>query len=207
MIIKNMALSPGEIMGVGMLRPFLLYSLISAILCCSTLGNTALANEPPESDLNLAELPCPPDPALGPEVAAERLLYAFTRLDQACFNQMWTEDATAFLPLLIGEAGPGRLNGRDQILATFDKFFGGRQASQEDVLDINPVSLRVDRRGDVAIASFVLGPALDNRRTFVFRREEDGWRIWHHHASWLGDFEAILETEVQRRVSEITVSE
>nr|WP_279639120.1 nuclear transport factor 2 family protein [Sphingomicrobium sediminis] len=141
---------------------------------------------------------------MGPRVAAERFLYAFTRLDQECFNEMWAEDATAFLPLLIGDAGPGRLNGRDEILATFDKFFGGRQASEDDVLEIDPVSLRVDHRGDVAIVSFVLGPNLDNRRSFVFRREADGWRIWHHHASWLGDFEAILEAEVQKQVSEIT---
>lgn len=167
---------------------FLRLGLCAAIVLAGSRTSALSEKTHHFSDLNLEELPCPPDPALGPEVAARRLLYAFTRLDKACFDQMWTDDATAFLPLMIGDAGPGRLNGREDILATFDIFFEGRQASGEDVMGIEPNELRVDQHGDVAIASFVLGPALDNRRTFVFRRESDGWRVWHHHGSSLGDF-------------------
>jgi ketosteroid isomerase-like protein len=167
------------------------------------VANAAVAEESASlADEDLSALSCPPDPSLGAEVAARRLLFAFTRLDQQCFDQMWTEDATAFLPLLIGDAGPGRLEGRKAILATFDEFFGGREASKEDVMGIVPRAFRVDEHGDVAVVSFVLGPERDNRRTFVFRRESDGWRVWHHHASWLGDFDAILEAEVQKRVQE-----
>jgi len=155
-------------------------------------------------DKELSAMACPPDPKLGAEVAAKRFLFAFTRLDQACFDQMWTEDATAFLPMIIRDSGPGRLDGRAQILATFDVFFGDRDASEEDVMGIVPQSFRVDQKGDVAVVSFVLGPELDNRRTFIFRREVDGWRIWHHHASWVGDFDAILEAELQKRISEMS---
>ena len=91
----------------------------------------------------------------------------------------------------------------DILFELLDKFFRGRPASREDVLGIKPLALRVDRQRDVAIVTFELGPKLDNRRTFVFRRDATGWRVWHHHASRLVDFDAILEAEVQKRLSEI----
>jgi hypothetical protein len=113
---------------------------------------------------------------------------------------MWTENATAFLPTIIGGSGPGRLDGRETILATFDQFFGNRDAAKDDVLGIVPQMFQIDQNDDVAVVSCVLGPLLDNRKTFVFQGESGGWRIWHLDASRVEDFEAILEEEVKKRI-------
>ncbi len=170
--------------------------LLVALALCLCSPETAQPDEA-GAESAIADLACPPDPALGAEAAARRFLYAFSRLDQDCFNRMWTDDATAFLPRVFGTFGPGRLDGREEILAAFNVFFRGREASGRGVLRIDPQSLTVDEHGDVAIVSFVLGPALNNRRTFVFRRADDGWRVWHHHASRVGHDDATREAEGQ----------
>lgn len=155
----------------------------------------------PLDDPTLATLSCPPDPKLGPEIAAKRFLYAFTRLDRDCFDQMWADDATAFLPLRLGKKGPGRLDGKQEIMEAFDLFFEGTEPSEEDQMGVSPASLQVKQHGDVAVVSFLLGPSLDNRRSFIMRREDSGWRIWHHHGSWLGDWEKAVTHEVSERLA------
>jgi hypothetical protein len=50
--------------------------------------------------------------------------------------------------------------------------------------NIVPEDLRVDLRGDTAVVTFnVHNPSAVSRRTFVWRRGADGWRIVHLHAS------------------------
>lgn len=185
------------------MKPVKYLVLVTAGSFLLVLPHSLIAEEGlPLTEKEIAALPCPPDPALGAELAASRFLVAFTRLDEICFDQMWTADATAFLPKVIGEFGPGRLNGREEILAAFNRFFAGRRASGQGLLRIDPQSLRVDQQGNVAVVTFVLGPKQDSRRTFVFRREVDGWRIWHHHASRLRANDANVEADARKHDSE-----
>ena len=115
--------------------------------------------------------------------AADTFVDAFNDLDWERFQDAWTEDATAFLPT----AGtPARLTGRDTIVSVFQAIFGDFPARFDGppYLSIDPIDRQIDVFGNAAVVTFHLGDDEPrSRRTLVFVREGDAWRIAHLHAS------------------------
>ena len=115
--------------------------------------------------------------------AAEAFVDAFNDLDWDRFEAAWAEDATAFMPM---PDFPARLDGRDTIVSTFQYVFADFPDRFEGppYLTIDPVDLRIDVVGTAAIVTFHLGDeAPRSRRTLIFVRQGEVWRIAHLHAS------------------------
>ena len=115
--------------------------------------------------------------------AAEAFVDAFNNLDWDRFEEAWAEDATVFMPM---PDFPARLDGRDAIVSTFKSVFSDFPDRFEGppYLTIAPVDLRIDVVGEAAIVTFHLGDeAPRSRRTLVFVRQREAWRITHLHAS------------------------
>lgn len=92
-------------------------------------------------------------------------------------------DATAFLPF---EHESRRLSGLEEIESAFVVLFDRWRETRDSppYVDIEPLDTEVVELDDCAILTFHLtdGP-ISGRRTLVFHREEDAWRIAHLHAS------------------------
>jgi non-heme chloroperoxidase len=126
----------------------------------------------------------PPDSAAVMETL-ERFLLSFGNLEWEAFRGHFHDQATAFHPL---PTSPRRNDGRPELEATFHGFFEAVRARTPGppFLQLDPLDLRVQMLGDVAIATFHLAtpdPSVLGRRTVVLRREGDRWLIVHLHAS------------------------
>ncbi|WP_176473060.1 YybH family protein [Sphingomonas lenta] len=127
----------------------------------------------------------------GVEQAAAAWLAAFNDLDLPRFLTFFAADASLFMP------GPGQAGGRRvdpaQLPATWTAEFAKLRArsakSSPPYLTIAPRDLRVDRVADgAALLTFHLGEgAWPGRRSVLWRRDAQGWRIAHLHASRLAD--------------------
>jgi ketosteroid isomerase-like protein len=117
-----------------------------------------------------------------PELAVAAFLDAFRAMEPARFDSFFAPDATVFFP---DERFPAnRLLPRAEALQTFHGFFKSLKAQGLKRLEIDPLDLRVDRQGDVAVVTFLLkGAAGMGRRTLVLRQQGDSWQIVHLHAS------------------------
>ena len=101
---------------------------------------------------------------------------ALNSLDEARVVAAFADDASAFFPTAKAE----RVDGKAAIAAVFREYF----AANTKKTNIVPEELRVQQRGDIAVITFnVQNPGAISRRTFVWRRYADGWRILHLHAS------------------------
>lgn len=117
-----------------------------------------------------------------PEQAVAGFLDAFRAMEPARFDSFFAQDATVFFP--DGRFPTDRRLPRTEALETFHGFFESLKAQGLTRLEIDPVDPRIDRYGDVAVVTFLLkGTEFMGRRTVVFRKEKDGWRIVHLHAS------------------------
>jgi ketosteroid isomerase-like protein len=120
------------------------------------------------------------------ERAVQGFLTAFENLDWESFHRFFADDATVFFP---APEPPQRFTGRQEVETHFQEVFRGiRQSSKATAppyMHLVPADLRVDRLGpDAAIVTFMMvNGSHVSRRTFVMRRERDGWRIVHLHAS------------------------
>jgi ketosteroid isomerase-like protein len=126
--------------------------------------------------------------------AAARFLAAFDSLQWEPFSAAMSSETTVFMPGATHP--PQRLDGRDQVLAEFRKFFAGarEQASKDGRTNAPFLGIGTRARDllvqviapGAAVGSFHLGSGATppSRRSVVFRRERDGvWRIVHWHAS------------------------
>lgn len=154
------------------------------------VGDSIEVHSQPHADRRLtAPVPTPTPTRIADEVraevarAAEDFVDAFNNLDWARFEDAWAEDATAFMPLA---EFPARLVGRDTIVSTFRSVFADFPDRFEGppYLSIDPVGLRVDVVESAAIVTFHLGDESPrSRRTLVFVRRGEEWKIAHLHAS------------------------
>lgn len=119
--------------------------------------------------------------------AAAAFVSAFNEMDMARFAPLWSSDATVFFPR---PPFPIRLvEGRDSVLPWFLQFMETLRKENSSP-GVDPQDLRVQMLGKGgAVVTFHPGaePGRAGRRTLVYRREPDGWRIVHLHASALAN--------------------
>ena len=132
--------------------------------------------------LALALASTPLSHAVAPEAAATEFLDAFKSMDQARFDQFFATDVTMFFP--DGPFPEARVEGRQAVLASFHEFFALVRKRGRTALNITPVDQRVQLYGDVAVVTFGLESSeAVGRRSIVFRKIGNDWRIVHFHAS------------------------
>ena len=108
----------------------------------------------------------------------------FVNLDWEKFKSYFADDATAFFP--PSAKFSTRANNKIEIEKIFSTFFENvrKQKSGPPYLDIKPAELRIQLVGTIAIVSFVLNdPGLLGRRTIIWTKRKNGWKIIHLHAS------------------------
>jgi ketosteroid isomerase-like protein len=118
------------------------------------------------------------------EAAFQRFTIAFENLDWEQFRKSFADDATVFFP----RGFPSRADGREQyeskFRVVFEQLKNGKTGPPYH--SIRPKDLKTQMIGkDVAIITFHLDdrPGMLNRRTIVFRKMAQGWKIVHLHAS------------------------
>jgi len=117
--------------------------------------------------------------------ALHHFLTAFENLEWEPFRSAFADSATVFHP---APNMPGRVTGRAAIDSTFRIVFADVRAHATGgppFHHLTSVDLRIQPLApDVVLATFELHNAERlARRTVVFRREGDAWRIVHLHAS------------------------
>jgi len=117
--------------------------------------------------------------------AAEKFLEALANFDSKKFRLSFVEDATFFHPG-ADNFDPSRVNGRDAIVALFERRLKDRPREKgPPSLNRGPKELKIQMLGDAAaVATFHLGDEKTlGRRTLVFQRQQGAWLIAHIHAS------------------------
>jgi ketosteroid isomerase-like protein len=114
-----------------------------------------------------------------------RFLVALNNLDLSAMSTLYDENATTFSP-----SRAERIEGSAVAVAMREQFDSIRSRSQKSgpsYLNVQPQQMRIDRISpDVAVVSFHLKNDTGvGRRTLVWKRFSDGWKIVHLHASTL----------------------
>ncbi len=114
--------------------------------------------------------------------ATQKFVKAFTDFDWVTFKNCFANEATIFFPSKYGK----RKNGRQEIEAVWKEFFPEFiDSSKKFDLKLNPQNALIQLLGSTAIVTFHLGEETDylSRRTLVFIKEKEDWKIVHLHAS------------------------
>jgi ketosteroid isomerase-like protein len=103
------------------------------------------------------------------------------------FRVWFADDVTLFNPEIPEAVSLGRIEGREAVERSFRAVFDAarKRASGPPYTHIIPRNVRVQLLDGAAVATFEFdrdGGTI-GRRTFVFRRAAEGWRIVHIHAS------------------------
>lgn len=115
----------------------------------------------------------------GVRAAMDGFMAALNALDADAMASYFADDVTAFVPI----AQPQRANGKAEVAAIFRSFVAQTKPTTAK-LNLVPDNLIVESSGDYGLVSFEMRtPAMQNRRTFVFRRIGGKWLIVHLHAS------------------------
>lgn len=115
----------------------------------------------------------------GVRAAMNGFMAALNALDADAMASYFADDVTAFVPI----AQPQRANGKAEVAAIFRTFVAQTKPTTAK-LNLVPENLVVESSGDYGLVSFEMRtPAMQNRRTFVFRHIGGKWLIVHLHAS------------------------
>jgi SnoaL-like protein len=125
---------------------------------------------------------------VGIHAAAERFLRALDNLDWEPFRASWTSTPTVFFP--FGDT-PERVTGQAAVEGRWRRFFEEARARRPGppYLDLKPLDIQVERYGDAGLVTFTLQLTVGGRRlplqrrTLLFVREHDAWKLAHMHAS------------------------
>jgi ketosteroid isomerase-like protein len=128
-----------------------------------------------------------PEPANEVRKALAGFIEAFNNLDWEAFRGWIAADATLFNPEIPEATSLARVDGKEAIERSFRSVFEAtkRNAAGPPYLYIVPRKVRVQMLERVAVATFEFDRAKGSigRRTFVFRKQGNGWKIVHIHAS------------------------
>lgn len=124
-----------------------------------------------------------PTPEADVRETLTHFIRAFDDLDWEQFRQAFDDNATVFYPRAMPERANGRAEFENGFKTVFKQIRGSKTAAP--YMDIQPKELRIQRFGDVAIATFHLDDRAGflNRRTIVLKKTKKGWKIVHLHAS------------------------
>ena len=158
-------------------------SCLAAVALLTVLATSALAQTSVTASQSKAS-----DDVVGIREAAERLLRALDDLDWEPFRTSWASEPTVFFP--FGDT-PERVTGRVAVEERWRRFFEEARARRPGppYLNLKPRDLRTERYGDVGLVTFTLELTVGGRqlplqrRTLLFVREHDAWRLAHMHAS------------------------
>jgi ketosteroid isomerase-like protein len=116
--------------------------------------------------------------------AFSRFIEAFNALDWETFQRSFASDASVFNPQIPEVSVLTRLDGRESVEANFRSVFDAARRSGAGP-HIVPRNVRVQSLRDAAVVTFEFdrGSGSFGRRTLVFARQRDGWKIIHVHAS------------------------
>jgi SnoaL-like protein len=125
---------------------------------------------------------------VGIQAAAERFLRALDNLDWEPFRASWAAEPTVFFP--FGDT-PDRVTGQVVVEARWRRFFEEARSRRPGppYLNLKPLDIRTERYGDVGLVTFTLELTVGGRqlplqrRTLLFVREDDAWKLTHMHAS------------------------
>jgi hypothetical protein len=120
--------------------------------------------------------------------AADRFLRALDDLDWERFRASWASEPTVFFPFADT---PDRATGLLAVEERWRRFFEETRVrrSGPPYLNLKPRNIRTERYGDVGLVTFTLELTLDGRklplqrRTLLFIREGNAWKLAHMHAS------------------------
>ncbi|MEM7333521.1 MAG: nuclear transport factor 2 family protein [Chloroflexota bacterium] len=110
-------------------------------------------------------------------------LTAFDNLDWAQFNDFIADEATVFMPW---PTFPNQLNGKSEIQNAFRSLFEEIPKTQEErpYLNLRPLDLTIQQIGSAGLVTFHLSePDHFGRRTLIFEKRNDSWKLVHLHAS------------------------
>ncbi len=118
------------------------------------------------------------------DAAITAFIGAFNSLDWERFRALFADDATVFYPHLRAE----RATTPAEVEEAWRRVFAGLRAhsgrTAPPYQDLQPCDPHIQWLGDAAVLTFHLAaPGRLGRRTLVWRRTADGWRIAHLHAS------------------------
>jgi hypothetical protein len=124
----------------------------------------------------------------GIQAAAERFLRALDDLDWDPFRASWASNPTVFFP--FGDTPEG-VTGQAAVEARWRRFFEEARARRPGppYLNLKPLDIRTERYRDVGVVTFTLELTVGGRqlplqrRTLLFVREHDAWKLAHMHAS------------------------
>ena len=118
------------------------------------------------------------------EQALGRFIEAFNALDWDTFRRSFADDVSVFNPQIPEARVLARLDGKDSVEASFRGVFDAARRSGAGP-HIVPRNVRVQSLTDAAVVTFEFdrGSGSFGRRTLVFARQPDGWKIIHVHAS------------------------
>jgi len=117
------------------------------------------------------------------QAALTNFIHAFDNLDWEHFRSSFDDDATVFFPRGFPARATGRAEFEKNFKVVFEQIKNGKTAPP--FMDVQPKDMEIQRLGDVAVVTFHLDdrPGMLNRRTLVLRKNAQGWKIVHLHAS------------------------
>lgn len=129
----------------------------------------------------------PPRP--NPEQRVSAFLEAFNNLDWPAFRVFFDATATVFHPDAVHSR---RVDSPEEFERAWQEVFQeirkGSHRSSPPYMHLKPEDLRIEMlSADVALVTFhLVSPQRFGRRTLVWKRFADGWKIVHLHASNFG---------------------
>ena len=120
------------------------------------------------------------------EEALSAFVTAFDNLDWQAFRTCFSTTATIFHP-----AAPNTklIDSPEQFekawLGVFERIKKNSGRTSPPYMSLHPLDLRVEKLSEdaVLITFHLVDSSTVSRRTLVFKREPDGWKIVHIHAS------------------------